>query len=375
MEDALNSVVQASLEQAEQGGLKTPSDVHLPQIDVNVLTALQSQFKVEAIYPATSLQQGFIFHHISQPNDDAYRLQIMLDYHQGLDIERYQQAWRLASWQFPALRMAFNWESTPLQVITAEPAVTPDHFRYVDLRGASPEEQNQRITEQQQQDRFIGFQLDNAGDVPGLVHFSMLQQSDDLFTVIINMHHAIIDGWSNPILFGAVHHIYKQLDHKTPEQIRRDIVPETAYLATQDYYREHASETEAYWAQRRGRFPNANDLSAMLSEKQDLSDIKQIANPREAELHLGGAVYSELKSFCQQHGLTLNGVAQFAWHKLMQTYSADTETVVGTTVSGRDVPVDGVENSVGLFINTLPLLVDWSDTEPHYAPSSRILPT
>ena len=27
------------------------------------------------------------------------------------------------------------------------------------------------------------------------------------------------------------------------------------------------------------------------------------------------------------------------------------------------MPVNDVENSVGLFINTLPLLVDWSDTE------------
>ncbi|WP_299249865.1 amino acid adenylation domain-containing protein, partial [uncultured Aquimarina sp.] len=32
----------------------------------------------------------------------------------------------------------------------------------------------------------------------------------------------------------------------------------------------------------------------------------------------------------------------------------------GTTVSGRDLPVEGIESSVGLYINTLPLIVDWS---------------
>mmetsp|Transcript_8777 Transcript_8777/g.14221 ORF Transcript_8777/g.14221 Transcript_8777/m.14221 type:complete len:111 (+) Transcript_8777:2103-2435(+) len=34
----------------------------------------------------------------------------------------------------------------------------------------------------------------------------------------------------------------------------------------------------------------------------------------------------------------------------------DAQTIIGTTVSGRDVDgIDGIENSVGLFINTLPL--------------------
>lgn len=34
------------------------------------------------------------------------------------------------------------------------------------------------------------------------------------------------------------------------------------------------------------------------------------------------------------------------------------QTVVGTTVSGRNLPIDNIETSVGLYINTLPLIVD-----------------
>ncbi|WP_038266459.1 condensation domain-containing protein, partial [Xenorhabdus cabanillasii] len=41
----------------------------------------------------------------------------------------------------------------------------------------------------------------------------------------------------------------------------------------------------------------------------------------------------------------------------------DEQTIVGTTVSGRDVPVDGIEASVGLYINTLPLMVQWENTQ------------
>ncbi|WP_196244441.1 hypothetical protein, partial [Xenorhabdus bovienii] len=51
--------------------------------------------KIEAIFPATSLQQGFVYHHLAQPQDDAYRVQLLLDYHDRLDFAAYQQAWTL----------------------------------------------------------------------------------------------------------------------------------------------------------------------------------------------------------------------------------------------------------------------------------------
>jgi len=30
-------------------------------------------------------------------------------------------------------------------------------------------------------------------------------------------------------------------------------------------------------------------------------------------------------------------------------------------VSGRDLPIDGIEKSVGLYINTLPLVIEWDN--------------
>ena len=32
--------------------------------------------------------------------------------------------------------------------------------------------------------------------------------------------------------------------------------------------------------------------------------------------------------------------------------------MTGTTISGRNLPIDGIERSIGLFINTLPLVLD-----------------
>ena len=72
-----------------------------------------------------------------------------------------------------------------------------------------------------------------------------------------------------------------------------------------------------------------------------------------------GNLYEGLKAKSKEHGLTLNTMVQFAWHKLLQVYTRDEQTIVGTTVSGRSIPVEGIEDSVGLYINTLPLIIDW----------------
>jgi non-ribosomal peptide synthetase component F len=40
----------------------------------------------------------------------------------------------------------------------------------------------------------------------------------------------------------------------------------------------------------------------------------------------------------------------------LHIYGASDITVVGTVVSGRNLPINNIENSVGLFINTLPLV-------------------
>jgi N-(5-amino-5-carboxypentanoyl)-L-cysteinyl-D-valine synthase len=54
----------------------------------------------------------------------------------------------------------------------------------------------------------------------------------------------------------------------------------------------------------------------------------------------------------------LHSILQFVWHRLLHVIGGVHTTVVGTIVSGRHLPIDGIEDTVGLFINTLPLIVD-----------------
>lgn len=310
---------------------------------------------IEAIFPANSLQQGFIYHYLTQPQDDAYRVQLLWDYHCELNLSLYQQAWKLASQRYPILRTAFNWEGQGevLQVITSEPGINDSNFNILDISELDIEKRDAKISEYQRGDRKVAFDLTR----PGLIRLTLIKQNTSLWSVIKTEHHSICDGWGGPILLQTVHQYYNQLIRgETPK-----IIVESAYLETQAYYLKQKKATENYWFKMKQEFLSANDVNLLLSHPIDLTQTKSIDNPEEKTLRIHGNEYFLLKSMCQKLGITLNVALQFAWHKLIQCYTQDQQTIVGTTVSGRDIPIKDVELSVGLYINTLPLSVDWED--------------
>ncbi|PCK01701.1 MAG: hypothetical protein COA42_22895, partial [Alteromonadaceae bacterium] len=353
-ETALVAVASQGQHQASKGGLKTPADYAVADLDIAHLRQLQQRFgkhEIEALYPANSLQQGFVYHYLSQPQDDAYRVQLMLDYQQGLDLQAYREAWRLASLRYPVLRMAFDWQDQILQVFSATASIDNEHFCSKDISALPASERDEAIAQIQREDRAKPFDLSQ----PGLIRFTLIKQHDELVTVLKTEHHSVSDGWSAPVLLQTVHQYYEQLIQGKGPVLEID----TSYFAAQQSLQAQAGKTADYWAETKPRFGEANDINPMLTQALNLNQVKSVAQPAEQVIRLSGSDYQQLKSMCQRQGLTLNVALQFAWHKLLQTYTQDEQTIVGTIVSGRDIPVAGIESSVGLYINTLPLAVDW----------------
>ncbi|MCJ8271287.1 MAG: condensation domain-containing protein, partial [Psychrosphaera sp.] len=368
-ETALVAVVNQAVFMAKVGGEQTASDYPLDNFTTAHLNTLRQRYDIEAIFAATSLQQGFVSHHLSQPDDDAYRMQMQIDYHHDLDIERYQQAWLLASLKYPILRTAFDWHggdgNAIVQVISKGASIGELHFNCVDLSEESPQQQSQTISQLQQAERAKPFDLSQ----PGLLRFTVVKRGPSFYSLIKTEHHSISDGWSGPLLMAKVHQYYDQLVAGiTPQEN-----PDSAYIEAQHYYRQQQGEVEQYWAKARQKWSGANDINLLLSQPLDLSQSHRLQRPASGQMVIAGDLYQQLKTTCQGLGVTLNVAVQFAWHKLLHCYSQDQQTIVGTTVSGRDIGVSGIESSVGLYINTLPLLMDWSAPKDNIASQLQAL--
>jgi len=349
---ALEKIVQHCGKQLNQDVISfTPTDYNL-DISIDLFDRLFND-QVTAISPANSLQQGFIYHALSQQSDDAYRVQILMDYPQLIDVERYSQAWEMALATYPILRTGFNWEEQPLQLIYKDVAL---NFCLHDLsRGNDSGNDNAaKIAKIQLDDRQLAFNLEK----PGLLRIHLIKQHDFLYTLLLSVHHSIADGWSVPILLQQVHDYYSDLFSKADGHNLR-IVEDKAYQLAQQYYAQHISQAMTYWADQVSDSLHANDLSHMfVGERVDLNTIRHINQPETFKLQFDCQL---LKQMSRENGLSLNTLVQFAWHKLIALYTQDEQTIVGTTISGRAIPIDGIEQSVGLYINTLPLIIDWQD--------------
>ena len=297
---------------------------------------------IEAIYPASSLQQGFIYHAISQPDDDAYRVQLILDYHASVNVEAYQKAWQMSVARYPILRTYFNWEDSLIQVVSKQGKL---EFNF--------HTDNQLTVEAiQQQERTRAFDLQQ----PTLLRLHLIKHHENHYTLIKSAHHSITDGWSGPLLLETVHQYYHLLvQGQSPK-----VIPDSAYHRAQDYIFAHKDIADTYWHEQLMPVESSNDLNPLLSRPTRLDEARVVVRPEEVSLDIEGVPYQTLKALTVKEGLTINAITQFAWHKLIQSYTQDTTTIVGTTISGRAIPVEGIEQSVGLYINTLPLIVDWN---------------
>ena len=70
-----------------------------------------------------------------------------------------------------------------------------------------------------------------------------------------------------------------------------------------------------------------------------------------------------LQGLSEQYGVTLNTILQTAWGLLLGRYNDSEDVVFGSVVSGRPAELVGVEGMVGLFINTIPVRIQYSAGE------------
>jgi non-ribosomal peptide synthetase component F len=71
-----------------------------------------------------------------------------------------------------------------------------------------------------------------------------------------------------------------------------------------------------------------------------------------------------LQDAARKYRLTLNTLVQGAWALVLSRHSGQQDVVFGATVSGRPPELQGVEEMVGVFINTLPVRVSVASEMP-----------
>lgn len=169
-------------------------------------------------------------------------------------------------------------------------------------------------------------------------------------TLCLFMHHAIYDGMSTSILL-------KEIESQYHEQILPESPSLEQYLI--EMQKHQNEEAEEFWA---SRFAGFIAKPFPRSPRQ----------PTMLESTLRSQVYSEeakVVTFCKRHAISVLDVFQTALAKCLAHCQNEDDVCFGNVVSGRTVPVEGIESLVAPCFNTIPIRakVDGSRSNLHLA--------
>jgi len=301
---------------------------------------------IEDRYELSPLQEGMLFHVLREPDASMYFQQVVTTM-RGLNIEALEKTWQLLINRHSILRTSFHWEGLdrPLQMVHLKVSFSVD---VLDWRNVPREEQKPRIASFLHEDRQRGFALDQAP----LLRITIIRTDSNTFHQVRSHHHMLLDGWSGPIIFGEYRKVY--------EALRRGKEPELSETRPYgDYIRwlesQSLDDAEAYWRKKLKGFSRPTPLPEHSGNFHSRFRGRDRFDQR--SVNLSKQATSAIDDIVRKHCITHNVLLQGAWALVLSRYSGMDDVCFGTLVSGRSPELRGVENMVGLFMNTLPVRV------------------
>lgn len=323
------------------GGL-TPSDLPLVALSQSEIDRLESEYgEIQDILPLSPVQEGMLFHAFYDvTGPDIYNVQVLLTLEGALDEEALQEAARALLRRHPNLRAAFKHQelARPVQIIPQDISL---QFQILDFSSLEEPKRERRLAELVAKERVTRFELDTSP----LFRFHLVRCSPQKFRLLITTHHILIDGWSLPLMLRDLLLLYAH--HGSPAALPR-VTPFRDYLAW--LARQDRKASEAAWREALAGLEEGTRMSAAGS-------LREPKIPERIYVVLDEELTSRLTERARARSLTLNNVIQAAWAVLLSRYTGRDDVVFGSTVSGRNPEINGIESMIGLLINTLPTRV------------------
>ncbi|OPG75393.1 non-ribosomal peptide synthase/amino acid adenylation enzyme, partial [Pseudomonas ogarae] len=208
-------------------------------------------------------------------------------------------------------------------------------FHDWDARANPPQDLDALALTQRQQ----GFELEAAP----LLRLVVVRVAEDRYHLIYTSHHILMDGWSNSQLLGEVLQRYSGQAPARTSGRYRDYID---WLQRQD-----AAASEAFWT------PVLQSLEAPTRLADAVASPAQAGDGHGDHVQvLDEALTRRLEAFARTSKVTVNTLVQAAWLLLLQRYTGKDTVAFGATVAGRPADLPGIEQQIGLFINTLPVI-------------------
>ncbi|WP_144174658.1 non-ribosomal peptide synthetase [Pseudomonas sp. Kh13] len=333
-EQALAELVEHCCDARHQG--VTPSDFPLAALTQAQLDSLPLEARqIADVYPLSPMQQGMLFHTLYDQQAGNYINQLRVDV-DGLDVQRFQQAWQATLAAHDILRSGFILQGELEQAMQVVRKAVELPCSEHDWRGQPALEQALQALAEGERQR--GFDLAAAP----LLRLVLVRTGDTRYHLIYTNHHILMDGWSTSRLLGEVLQRYAGLAPQAQATHYRDYI---AWLQGQD-----AAVAEAFWKAQLAALDEPTHLAQAIAGSAGGNGYgdHRLAFDREQT--------TCIEAFARANRVTVNTLVQSAWLLLLQRCTGQACVCFGATVAGRPADLPGVVEQIGLFINTLPVI-------------------
>ena len=293
------------------GDIPTNLDHYLDEVAAQCAV---SKEKIANAYPCSPLQEGLIT--ISTSQAGAYVAHNVFRLPESVDVGQFQTAWQIAVDEMDILRTRIVHTSldTFVQVVLSN-EVTDWHY------AKSTKEASDTA------------QLPEYNGGP-LARYTIVTGVDRYF--VWSIHHSIYDGWSMPRMLQRVEDIYCQC---SPQPVQILYARFIGYLLHSDKQASHRFWQDKFHDLQSYHFPPAPHNSETKQEVNFKTSSHIVQIPHKPKIT----------------GVTLPTIIRGAWAILLSAYTGGSEDVVfGETLTGRDLPLDGIIGMLGPTLTTVP---------------------
>jgi nonribosomal peptide synthetase protein BlmX len=297
---------------------------------------------IEDAYPLNLLQEGMIYHREFAAKSAVYHAMCSYRIRAPFDLEVMQRVIRELVERHPLLRTSFDLStySRPLQLIHKTFELP---FRFEDLRGQSPEAQDEAVDQWMEHEKQTGFDLDGYP----LIRYQVHLLEDDVFQLGYSFHHEIIDGWSDAFMVTELLTHYLSTVFGQPYEAPHPTTTFREAIALEQV----ALKTERF----REFWLKYLDDAQLMNLPRLIGRLKADKGARKIikfEIPISQNLSDAVKALAEKFGVPLKTLLLAVHLRVMSVFGGGKDVLSYTVGNGRPENSEG-HGVIGLFVNSL----------------------
>ncbi|MBI5301746.1 MAG: amino acid adenylation domain-containing protein [Chloroflexi bacterium] len=297
--------------------------------------------------PLSFAQQRLWFLDQLEPNNPLYNIAAAVRLKGSLDVGALEHALNEIVRRHESLRTTFPVvNGQPSQVIAPQLMIA---LPQTDLRALPESERESEMRRLAKEHARQPFDLARGP----LLRVHLLQLADDVWVVLLAIHHIISDGWSTGVLTRQLAAIYQAQVNGEPLALAEPQIQYADFAAWQRAWLndETLQDQRTYWKEQL-----AGELPVLNLPTDRPRPALQTFNGACHTFALSEALTRGLKTSSHREGATLFMTLLAAFQTVLYRYTGQTDMSVGTVIANRNRAE--IEELIGFFVNTLVLRTD-----------------